>query len=89
MTKVAIQNGLQEIADKLMAKGIEVVSLEESQEPVDAMVYSGVNCDWEGCTGVQNLEASLEGENNNILMINTVGMSADEAVDLIESRVSE
>lgn len=46
--KVAVQNGLEGIANSLKGQGYDVVAMEDNTEPVDVIVYSGVSNDLTG-----------------------------------------
>jgi len=83
---VAIQGDLTELAALLRQGGYEVVPLEECDTPVDAIVYSGVTCAWDGAPGITD---SLEpgGPGQRVVLINAVNMDPGEAADFIGSRL--
>lgn len=84
--RIAVQRGLEQVSNMLSHQGYQVVPLEEVMGPVDAIIYSGVTCEWEGIPATTNLAGPDEVYKNELL-INTVGMSPTQVLDLIHSRL--
>lgn len=88
---VGIQRGLSEIENALNEKGYQVVSMEETEEPVDAIIYSGVNPD---ITGFQQLESYGDGASmgvnspSGVVLVNAQGFASSEVIKALESRLS-
>ncbi|WP_366923455.1 YkuS family protein [Metallumcola ferriviriculae] len=85
MKRIIVQEGLEEIKAELDNRGFETISGEGNVDAA-AVIYSGVSCDWEGTPTVTN--DWVQGSETPLL-INAVGMTADEAADLIVSRVGD
>lgn len=90
--KVAVQNGLSEIRQKLQESGYEVVSMEENTEPVDVIVYSGVSNDLTGFDTVDYYGDSISmGVDNpsGLMLVNAHSHSIDQVVSLINQRFTQ
>lgn len=87
--KVAVQNGLGDIAARLGEQGYEVVSMEENAEPVDVIVYSGVSNDLTGFDTVDYYGDGLSmGVNNpsGVMLVNAHSHSPEQVVSIINDR---
>jgi hypothetical protein len=82
LTKViAVQDNLQNIKDEIKRKGYKVVDLENTNEIIDAMVYSATIPD-----GISSSNHNLGVGSNSafVLMINADENSKDEIISLLE-----
>ncbi|ADG83826.1 hypothetical protein Tfer_1524 [Thermincola ferriacetica] len=89
--KVAVQKGLYETERVLQDSGYDVVSLEENEEPVDAIVYSGVSNDLTGFDSVDYFgDGTTMGINSpsGVLLINAQGYSPHEVAGILNSKFS-
>lgn len=84
MTKVVVQEGLEEIRSELDKRGYHTYQ-GQGELSADAVVYSGVSCDWSGVPTITN--DWVEGSDSPLL-INAVGLTPQEAADLIASRLN-
>jgi len=88
--KVAVQNGLGDIANSLKAYGFDVVSMEENTEPVDVIVYSGVSNDLTGFDTVDFYgDGMTMGINSpsGVMLVNAHSHSPEQVVSLINNRL--
>jgi len=87
--KVAVQNGLGDIAAKLGEQGYDVVSMEENTAPVDVIVYSGVSNDLTGFDTVDyygdGLSMGVESP-SGVMLVNAHSHSPEQVVSLISHR---
>jgi len=83
--KVAVQNGLGDIAAKLGEQGYDVVSMEENTAPVDVIVYSGVSNDLTGFDTVDyygdGLSMGVESP-SGVMLVNAHSHSPEQVVSL-------
>lgn len=81
MTKIiAVQDNLQTIRDEIKRKGYKVVNLENTDEIIDAMVYSGNRPDY-GSSSDNNIGV---GSNSAfVLMINADEKTEEEIISLL------
>lgn len=87
--KVAVQNGLEEIASSLRTQGYEVVGMEENTDPVDVIVYSGVSNDLTGFDTVDYYGDNMTmGVNNpsGLMLVNTHSHSPEQVISIINHR---
>lgn len=89
--KVAVQNGLSEVDKVLRDSGYDVVSMEETDDPVDAIVYYGVSNDLTGFDAVDYFgDGATMGVNSpsGVMLINAQGYSPEEVANLLNSNFS-
>lgn len=87
--KVAVQNGLGDIATQLSEQGYEIVSMEENTAPVDVIVYSGVSNDLTGFDTVDYYGDGLTmgvGSPSGVMLVNAHSHSPEQVVSLINNR---
>lgn len=87
--KVAVQNGLEDIAQSLGAQGFDVVGMEDNTGPVDVIVYSGVSNDLTGFDTVDYYGDGLTmGVNSpsGVMLVNAHSHSPEQVVSLINNR---
>lgn len=87
--KVAIQNGLMEIATGLKNQGYDVVGMEENTDPVDVIVYSGVSNDLTGFDTVDFYGDNMTmGVNNpsGVMLVNAHSNSPEQVIATINNR---
>lgn len=86
MQIVALEEGLDNLGELLRGQGYQVVSLEECQNYVDAIVYGCYSCELEGPPSFETL-ASAQQTSFSVDYINVKGMDPEEALDLIKYRL--
>lgn len=86
---VAVQSGLSQVAGKLTEQGYRVVSMEDSMEPVDVVVYSGVSDD---LTVFDTVDYYGDGATmgvsspSGVMLVNAHNITPDDIVSLINGR---
>lgn len=86
--KVAVQNGLSEIASGLKGLGYDVVAMEENTGPVDVIVYSGVSNDLTGFDTVDYYgDGTTMGVNNpsGVMLVNAHSNSPEQVIATINN----
>ncbi len=87
--KIAVQNGLEDIAASLREQGYEIVVMEDNIGPVDVIVYSGVSNDLTGFDTVDFYGDSVTmGVNSpsGVMLVNAHSHSPEEVVSVINNR---
>ncbi len=87
--KIAVQNGLGEIANYLTEQGYEVVGMEDNTGPVDVIVYSGVSNDITGFDEVDYYgDGVTMGVNSpsGVMLVNAHSHSPEQVVSIINNR---
>ena len=85
---IAVQNGLSEISSFLEQHGYEVVSMEEYMDPVDAVVYTGVDEGWTGMYSFSNMGGNLNsGGTGGTVLVNAQGWTPEQVESMLASRV--
>ena len=86
--KVAVQNGLEDIANSLKGQGYDVVAMEDNTEPVDVIVYSGVSNDLTGFDTVDfygdGVTMGVESP-SGVMLLNAHSHSPEQVVSEINS----
>ncbi|MFA5881985.1 MAG: YkuS family protein [Eubacteriales bacterium] len=86
--KVAVQNGLEDIANSLKDQGYDVVAMEDNTEPVDVIVYSGVSNDLTGFDTVDfygdGVTMGVESP-SGVMLLNAHSHSPEQVVSEINS----
>ncbi len=84
--KVAVQNGLGDIAANLRERGYDVVAMEDNTGPVDIIVYSGVSND---LTGFDTVDFYGDGATmgvsspSGVMLVNAHSHSPEQVVSVI------
>lgn len=79
---IAVQNGLDSIADKLRDKGYHVTDFNGTKEPIDAMIYServGYQ------TPPETTSSRFLMSNKFVVMLNADEMDEDEIVNRVDA----
>jgi hypothetical protein len=83
---VAVQKGLENLADQLRQMEFEVVVFGEYQHPIDAVVYSGGGFDSGSITNVNtSISAGTHGH-HGVLLVNASNKSAEEVARILRRR---
>ena len=78
--KIAVQNGLDKLAEELRRCGFEVVMCSECTTPIDAFVYIGESMP------TAKIVSSTADERYGVFMINARGKSASEIALMLNRR---
>lgn len=80
--RIALQEGLHDLAQQLREAGYEIVSLDEGGEPLDVMIYSGENKKYLA----HNLSGELKVPANNqfVNLLNADEFDHEELIRQIE-----
>ncbi len=76
---VAIQNGLENMAQQLRGYGFDVVTYGEYRHSIDALVYTGAHMPF-----VSSVSSSPE--RHGVFMVNASGKSAKEVAAILSRR---
>lgn len=79
---IAVQNGLDGIADKLKKRGYHVTDFNGTKEPIDAMVYSE-QVGYSNPPEVTNSRMLMN--NQYVVMLNADELEEDEIVNRIDA----
>ena len=90
---VALEEGLEDIEKYLREKGIHIVSLEDEQSPVDAIVYKGRSISEIQLDHLNNVSNSIDnynGENSfGVLLVNAQNKTPQQVYEIIKNRAYE
>lgn len=81
---IAVAPGLEEIRDKLMELGYEVVILGEYNYPIDAVIYKGYTPDM---SYISTNNTSFNSDSYGILMINAQNKTIEEINYVLKTRL--
>lgn len=79
MKRIAVQQGLDEIKEKLKNRGYEVVGYEDRGH-IDAIVYKNID------SSLGNVNDSEDGNIYGAILVNATGRTIDEIEYIIETR---
>lgn len=84
---VAVEKALSDLKKALRDRGFDVVSLEDYNYPIDAIVYEGNAFQVSHVSRNNMPEATMSTRNSyGVFMINAVGKSVDEIEDMLKHR---
>lgn len=84
---VAVQSHLHHVKNALKLKGYDVVDAEHYAYPIDALIYEGNSFQISYISRNNMPETSMGGRSNyGVFMINSMGKSIEEIVDMLETR---
>lgn len=84
---VAVQSGLEDIKNQLEKRGFDVVSIENYNYPVDAIIYKGNSFNI-SCVSRNNMPEFTMGKRAQygVFMINSQGKTIDEIEEMLKNR---
>lgn len=84
---VAVEKGLPDIKNELANRGFEVVSLEDYNYPIDAIVYEGNAFQISHISRNNMPESTMSSRSSyGVFMINATGKSVEEIEDMLKHR---
>jgi|GEM_PF-790782 len=82
---VAVQKGLEHIAQQLRGMDFEVVTLGEYAHPVEAIIYTDHSSGLTAVSGA-NIPSDSPSGNHGVLMVNACGKSAAHIAEVLRRR---
>lgn len=80
--RIAVQQGLSEIANLLWDKGYDVVPFETSKDDIDVTVISGVDSEYEE---IETAQCRVWNSKGKMLVINATKLSPEKVLEYIEN----
>ena len=80
--RIAVQRGLNEIAELLKDKGHDIVEFETSKSDVDVTIISGVDSAYEE---IETAQCRFCGPDEKMLVINATTLSPEKVLEYVEN----
>ncbi|WP_432662308.1 YkuS family protein [Wukongibacter baidiensis] len=80
--RIAVQQGLNEIAELLKDNGHDVVEFETSKDDIDITIISGVDSAYEE---IETAQCRVCGPDDTMLVINATTLSPEKVLEYVEN----
>lgn len=91
---IALEEGLDDIGNYLRGKGFHIVSWQDHNSAVDAVVYTGrkledIQATQYSLAAEETLSADIGSQPFGVLLVNAQGKTPDEVYKIIKNRIYE